>query len=78
MPASIVGIKQQLGTVRILQELKCWATIMQTARAKISRPFTFRMRVTRTQADRYQCGRKDPKDIKERISMPKGARIDQL
>ena len=56
MPATILGIKQRLGIVHILQKVQSWAVSMQTARDERSRPFTFRMQVTCTQADSYQCG----------------------
>ena len=56
MPASIHGIKQRLGIVRILKKVHSWAVNMQTARDERSRPFTFRVRVTCTQEDGHQCG----------------------
>jgi len=56
MPATIVGIKEHLGAVNILQQLNICSTTIKTARDEISRPFAFRVRVTRTQVDGYQCG----------------------
>ena len=56
MPASTLGIQQRLGIVKILKQVHSWAVSMQTARHERSRSFTFRVRVTCTQADGYQCG----------------------
>jgi len=56
IPASILGIKKHLGTVRILQRLNIWATTMKRARDMISRQFAFMVRVSRTQVDGYQSG----------------------
>ena len=55
-PQDLYEIKKRPGIVCTLRKLQRWAVSMQAAREEKSRPFTFRVRVTRTQHDDHQCG----------------------